>query len=98
MEVAQTYIGANIVWWILFLIVLFKGIFGIDLFAGFDFMLRFIAINLLGSLAFMPAALWLAARYGDKIESVGVLRRIVDSLAGSDIKQAHAFLEGLTRF
>jgi hypothetical protein len=32
------------------------------------------------------------------IESVGVLRRIVDSLAGSDMKQANAFLERLIRF
>lgn len=92
------FLTGQVVWWIPFMIVLFKGIAGIDLFAGSDFMPRFIAINLLASLAFIPVALWLAARYGEKIESVGVLRRIVDSLAGSDMKQANAFLERLARF
>jgi hypothetical protein len=79
----------QVVWWIPFMIVLF---------AGSDFMPVFIAINLLASLAFIPVAIWLAARYGKKIESVGVLHRIADSLAGSDMKQADAFIERLARF
>jgi hypothetical protein len=92
------FLTGQVVWWIPLMIVLFKGAFGVDLFAVSDFMPRFIAFNLLGGLAFIPLAIWLAGRYGGRLEKVGGLRRIVDSLAGSDMKQANAFLERLARF
>jgi hypothetical protein len=92
------FLTGQVLWWIPLMIVLFKAVFGVDLFELSDFMRSFIAINLLAGLAFIPLALWLTRRYGQRLERVGALRRIVDSLAGSDMRRANAFLERLARF
>jgi hypothetical protein len=92
------FLTGQIVWWIPLVIVLFRGLLGVDLYAVSDFMPRFMAYNVAGGLAFIPLAMWLSKRYGAILQRLPGLKRIADSIAGRDVADARQYLEKLQRF
>jgi len=58
----------------------------------------FAAWNVAGGLAFIPFALWVSRRYGERLASVSWVRHVADSIAGRDVAAAREYLEKLRRF
>jgi hypothetical protein len=92
------FLTGQVVWWIPFVTVLFKGLLGVDLYSVSAFMPRFMAWNVAAGLAFIPLAMWIAKRHGERLQRFSVTRAFADSIAGRDIAEARAFLARLARF
>lgn len=91
------FLTGQIVWWIPFVVVLIAGVFGVNLYSSPQFRV-FAAWNLAGGVAFVPAAIWLARRYGERLSQSSIVRHIADSITGRDIAAAREYLEKLRRF
>lgn len=92
------FLTGQVVWWIPLAIVAFKGLLGVNLYTVNDFMPKFIAINLLLGLAFIPAWIGIAKRVVGRFEGSPGFQRITDAVAGEDLVKARQFLEELARF
>lgn len=88
----------QVVWFVPFLVVLFKGVLGVDLFAVSASAPRFLALNVGVGLLFIPVAVWLARRVGQRFAGSAVFQRWTDALAGGDVVAARGFLEKLAQF
>ncbi|HLX23787.1 MAG TPA: hypothetical protein VKR38_10605 [Usitatibacter sp.] len=91
------FLTGQIVWWIPFVVVLFAALTGFDLYSSSHFV-TFAAWNVAAGLAFIPLAIGLARRYGERLSKTTAVRHIADSIAGRDIAEARAYLEKLRRF
>jgi hypothetical protein len=91
------FLTGQVVWWIPFVVVVFAALTGVDLYESRHFV-TFAAWNIAGGLAFIPLALWLARRHGDRLSKVKAVRYFADSIAGRDIAAAREFIEKLRRF
>ena len=91
------FLTGQIVWWIPFVVVVFAALTGVNLYQSRDFV-TFAAWNIAGGLAFIPLALWIARRHGDRLSKVKAVRYFADSIAGRDIAAAREFIEKLRRF
>jgi hypothetical protein len=87
----------QIVWWVPFFIVLFKGLLNVDLFA-FPFMRQFMLWNLAVGIAIVPASIWIARTASRKFGSSAKYRQFMDLVAGSDVAAARAFIDRLRVF
>jgi hypothetical protein len=94
---AWAFLTGQVVWWVPFMIVLFKGVLGVDLYAT-DFMRQFMAINVAAGLLFIPFAIWACGRISGRLEGSSALARLIDAIAGRDIVAARAFLGKLAEF
>jgi hypothetical protein len=90
------FLTGQIVWWIPFVVVV-AGAFGANLYLSPQFR-AYAAWNIAGGIAFVPLAMWLSRRYGERLSRSSVMRRIADSIAGRDIAAARGYLEKLRRF
>jgi hypothetical protein len=88
----------QIVWWIPLAIVMFKGLFGVDLYTVSVFMPKFMAINLGLGLAFIPLALLIGRFVGPLVADTHVWRRIIDAITGRDLAEARAMAERMNSF
>jgi hypothetical protein len=50
------------------------------------------------SIAFIPLAIWLSRRYGERLSRSSILRHIADLIAGRDIAAAREYIAKLRRF
>lgn len=82
--------------WTPLLIVTVKGVFQIDFYSSFDS--RWIAANILWSVALIPLMLWVARRYGEQLSSSPLLQRLANDLAGRSLNDATAFAQRLVEF
>jgi hypothetical protein len=90
------FLTGQIVWWIPFVVVVFAGAFGVNLYSSPQFR-SFAAWNIAGGIAFIPLAIELSRRYGERLSGSSTVRRIADSIAGRDIAAAREYLEKLRR-
>jgi hypothetical protein len=93
----RAFLTGQIVWWIPFVVVAAAGAFGADLYLSPQFR-AFAAWNIAGGIAFIPLAMGLSRRYGERLSRSSIGRRIADSIAGRDIAAARDYLERLRRF
>jgi hypothetical protein len=93
----RAFLTGQIVWWIPFVVVVFAGAFGVNLYSSPQFR-DYAAWNIAGGIAFVPLAIWLSRRYGERLSRSSILRHIADSIAGRDIAAARENLEKLRRF
>lgn len=91
------FLTGQVVWWIPFVVVVVAGLFGVDLYSSPAFR-SFAAWNLAAGVAFIPLAVWLSRRYGERLSRLSIVRHIADSIAGRDIAAAREYLEKLRRF
>lgn len=92
------FLTGQALWWIPFMIVLFKGLFGVDLYAVSPFMQTFIAANIAVSLAFIPLA-WFGARLlGPWLAKSNIAHSLVDGIAGRDLAEARALAARIGEF
>jgi hypothetical protein len=86
----------QIVWWIP-LVVVVADAFGANLYLSPQFRI-YAAWNIAFGIAFIPLAIWLSRRYGERLSRSSTVRHIADSIAGRDIAVARDVLEKLRRF
>lgn len=90
------FLTGQIVWWIP-LIVVVAGASGANLYLSPQFRI-YAAWNIAFGFAFIPFAIWLSRRYGERLSKSSIVRHIADSIAGRDIAVARDVLEKLRRF
>lgn len=82
--------------WVPLLIVLFKGLLGVDAYATFGAL--WLVVNVLFGIALIPLLIWVSSRYADRMKRSPWLQRLMDDIAGRDLISATAFMEELSRF
>jgi hypothetical protein len=90
------FLTGQIVWWIPFVVVV-AGALGVNLYLSPKFQ-TYAAWNVAFGIAFIPLAIWLSRRYGERLSRSSIVRHIADSIAGRDIAAAREYLEKLRRF
>jgi hypothetical protein len=90
------FLTGQIVWWIPLVVVVF-GALGANLYLSAQFR-TFAAWNIAGGIAFIPLAMWISRRYGERLSRLPVVGYIADSIAGRDIAAAREYIEKLHRF
>jgi hypothetical protein len=102
MQRARTFLWAfltgQILWWVPFVIVLFKGLLGVDLYRASPFMPTFIAWNLVFGVAFIPAALLIGRWVRPWVAGTRLSNTVLDMLTGADLAEARAALGRIARF
>lgn len=92
------FLTGQVLWWTPFLVVVMRGLFGVNLYTLSDFMPRFIAINIAAGVALIPALLWVARVAGPRLAQSGAGRSLLDGIAGRDLAEADALARQLERF
>jgi len=90
------FLTGQIVWWIPFVVVV-TGALGVNLYLSPRFQI-YAAWNVAFGIAFIPLAIWLSRRHGERLSKSSIVRRIADSIAGRDITVAREYVEKLRRF
>jgi len=88
----------QILWWIPFAIVLFKGLLGVDLYAASPFIRTFMAINVVAGLVFIPLALFAGRRIGPMLAGSSFSRTLIDYVNGRYLVAALAAAEQIKEF
>jgi hypothetical protein len=86
----------QLVWWIPFVIVALKGLWGVDAYKVFG--VRFLITNVAVGVALIPAAIWMSKKFGDRMEHPPAMQRFMRDLAGYNITAASNFLATLSEF
>ena len=92
------FLTGQLLWWIPFVLVLFKGLLGVNLYTVSDFMPSFIAWNIAFSVAFVPFALWASKLLSGRLGALPRFQKFTDGIAGSDVTVAREFLRKLEGF
>jgi hypothetical protein len=90
------FLTGQIVWWIPFVVVV-AGAFGVNLYLSPQFR-SFAAWNIAFGIAFIPLAMWISRRYGERLSGSSIVRHVADSIAGRGIAVAREVLEKLQCF
>lgn len=88
----------QLLWWIPFVIVVARGVFGLDLWGLSPFMHRFIVINLAVGGALIPFGWALARVFGPRLTRSRAGHWLIDSLSGRDMAEARALASRLAAF
>lgn len=82
--------------WALFVIVAFRGFWGLDTYEllGYEYLLAQVAFGL----AFIPLAIWLSRRVADRLRHTPTLRRILRDIGGYNLRAAEDALAALDEF
>jgi hypothetical protein len=88
----------QILWWIPFAIVLFKGLLGVDLYNASPFMSIFMAINVMAGLVLIPLVLFVGHRIRPKLAGSSFSRMVIDAITGHDLAAARATAQRIEDF
>lgn len=89
------FLLGQIVWFIPFLLVLFQGLFGVDLYVKTQ---NFIAPNLVFGVIFIPLAIGISKLLSGRLEGSVRFQAFTDMLAGKDFQNTRSFLKKLQQF
>ena len=82
--------------WVPLLIVVLRGIIGVDLYAVAD--AGWLVANVVFGCAVIPLAIFAARRYGPRLERFGFIRSLADDVAGRSLARALYGIDVLRRF
>lgn len=89
------FLLGQVVWFIPFIIVLFKGVFGVDLYLKTE---NFILPSLTGGILFIPLAIGVSRLLSGKLTHSARFQAFTDALAGKDIIQSRQFIARIAQF
>ena len=92
------FLTGQLLWWMPFVLVLFKGLLGVNLYTVSAFMPTFIACNIAFGVAFIPFALWASKQLAGRLGGSPRFQKFTDGIAGSDVVVAREFLRKLEGF
>ena len=78
------------------LVVLFKGIFGLDAYHLFN--TAWLIANVLFGLVVLGLAIWMSKKFSERMSRYPGIQRFMRNLAGQNIKIANEFLAKLSEF
>ncbi len=81
--------------WLPLLIVALRGLFGVD---AYTLDVTWLAANVLFGFAVIPAAIFVARRYADRLGRTGLMRGLADAVAGRSLAAALDSLDSVRRF
>ncbi len=81
--------------WVPLLIVVLRGLFGVD---TYTVSAEWLAANALFGLAVIPAAIFLARRFGERLGRMSFMRGLADAIAGRSLAAALDSLDAVRRF
>lgn len=84
---------AGLVAWVPFMIVLFKGAFGVDIYEA-----AWVWSNVAFGLALIPVAIWVSKKFGDRMDRSPIIQGLMKSLSGHNLNAAADFLMTLSKF
>ncbi len=84
---------AGLVGWVPFVIVVFKAVFGVDVYEG-----AWVWSNVAFGLALIPMAIWVSKKFGHRLNRSPAIQAFMRSLAGYNLNAAAEFLAELSRF
>lgn len=79
------FLTGQLLWWIPFVLVLFKGLLGVNLYTVSAFMPTFIAWNIAFGVAFIPFALWASKQLAGRLGKSPRFQKFTDGIAGRDV-------------
>jgi hypothetical protein len=82
--------------WIPLLIVMLKGLFGVDAYSTFSSI--WLIANVVFGFLVVAVAIWASRRYAGRVTSAPALRWLMDNLAGHNLQTATAVLRSLAQF
>jgi hypothetical protein len=82
--------------WVPVLIVVLKGLVGLDAYAMFT--LEWVVGNILFGAAVIPVAIWVSRRYADRLRQSPLAQGLLRDMAGFNLNAALGFLGSLERF
>lgn len=92
------FLTGQLLWWIPFVLVLSKGLLGVNLYTVSTFMPTFIAWNIAFGVAFIPFALWASKLLSGRLGASRRFQQFTDGIAGNDVVVAREFLLKLEGF
>jgi hypothetical protein len=84
---------AGLVAWVPFMIVLFKVVFGVDIYEA-----AWVWSNVAFGLALIPVAIWVSKKFGDRMDRSPIIQGLMKSLSGHNLNAAADFLMILSKF
>ena len=84
---------AGLVAWVPFMIVLFKVVFGVDIYEA-----AWVWSNVAFGLALIPVAIWVSKKFGDRMDRSPIIQGLMKSLSGHNLNAAADFLMTLSKF
>lgn len=82
--------------WTPLLIVIMKGLFGLNAYVVPG--PKWLAMNLLFGLAFIPLMVWMSRRFADRMHRSPFVQRLMNDIAGRNLSAATSFLNSVSRF
>ena len=92
------FLTGQIIWWVPFAIVFFKGILGVNLYAQSDWLNNYMAWNIVVGVLLIPILIWLAKHISPRLQTANWFQKFTDEIAGRDIQTAKQFLGKLESF
>jgi hypothetical protein len=92
----QASVVGGFVVWVPFVVVLFKGFFGLDAYHLFH--TAWLITNVLFGLAVLVLAIWMSKKFSERMSRYPKIQRFMRNLAGQNIKIANEFLAKLSEF
>ncbi|MFZ6742048.1 hypothetical protein ACO0LC_02370 [Undibacterium sp. JH2W] len=89
------FLLGQIVWFIPFIVVFFKGVFGVDLYLKTE---NFIGPSLIAGILFIPLAIAVSKLLSGRLKHSARFQAFTDMLAGNDIIQSRQFLSKIAQF
>jgi hypothetical protein len=92
----QASVVGGFVAWVPFVVVVFKGFFGLDAYHLFN--TAWLITNVLVGLAVLALAIWLSKKFSERMSRYPGIQMFMRNLAGQNIKTANEFLAKLSEF
>ena len=86
----------QVIWWVPFLIVALKGLWGVDAYRAFGGAV--LAVDFAFGLAIIPLAIWVSRKFDGRMGRSAFAQRLMRLCAGYDLNAATNFLATLSDF
>ena len=98
MTIKWAFLIGQIIWWVPFLVVFFKGVFGVNLYAQSDWLNHFMIWNIAVGVLLIPILIWVTKLLSPRLRTANWFQKFTDEIAGRDMQAAKEFLHKLELF
>ena len=92
------FLIGQIIWWVPFVVVFFKGVFGVNLYAQSDWLNHFMIGNIAAGVLLIPILIWVTKLLSPRLKTANWFQKFTDQIAGRDMQAAKEFLRKLESF
>ena len=92
------FLIGQIIWWVPFVVVFFKGVFGVNLYAQSDWLNHFMIGNIAVGALLIPILIWVTNLLSPRLKTANWFQKFTDQIAGRDMQAAKEFLRKLESF